>query len=712
MADANPTLSTAEPVQRRERGAGSAETIIATARQQSAEAEGFWSPHYDAADAEIRFVAGEQWDAEVLREREQSGRPCLTVNRMLAMCDQVIGDARQNSPSIQVSPADGSDTMLIVEDFRGEPRRIHGAEVMERLIRQIEYRSRAEQHYDLALQHAIEGAVGFLRVRTTWSDPRSFTQEPRIECIRDRFNVFIDPGAQEQDASDANYAFIVSAMSRDEFAARYPDRTPGAPVGNSDFWTDTERACTVAEYFWREPWERRLIALPGGETVYGDELGKTKREQDAALAAQGLRPLRERTISTWRVWWAKVSGSDVLEGPVLWPGSTIPIVPVWGKHIDHRRGTEYRGLCRPGIDAQRMLNFWLSAMVERAALAPKAPWLVTPRMVAGFETQWQEAATANHPYLPYNPDPEAPGAMPQRNAPPPMPQAELMQSQVFSDHIKNAIGIHDAALGARSNETSGKAIMARQREADVGSFAFFDNQARAIARIGTILVEIIPVIYDTERVVQLRGADGASERMTLNKAMTDPKTGEAVLVQDLAAISYDVRVKTGPSYTTQREETVANMMDLLKINPGAAPLMMDILIDTMDWPGAAALSDRLRKGGMVPAHLLTEDEQAKLPQPQPTPEQQAEAAKAQATMAKAEADVAQAEADKLKAQAEMMTAQAAIQAGPGDERLKGMIGELVAQSVADMLAQIQQANQPPQQTNQPGAEPPMPTGAM
>ena len=339
-----------------------------------------------------------------------------------------------------------------------------------------------------------------------------------------------------------------------------------------------------------------------------------------------------------------------------------------------------------------MANYWDSAATEAVALAPKAPFSGTPEQIEGFEDEWENANTSNLSFLPFNP--QTPGDRgPQRQQPAIVPSAEISMSMQSSDKIKSTMGMFDASVGAQGNETSGRAIIARQREGDTGSFRFIDNLSKAIRRVGRLLVELIPTIYDTERVVRLKFPDDTEDFVKLNEQIFDDESGEWITISDLSIGKYDVVVTTGPAYSTQRMEAADAMMQFAAAVPQAGAVMADLIALNMDWPGADTIADRLKK--IVPPNVLTNKEREAMAedmpeQEEPTPEQQIQMKEAEAKSKQADADIAEAEADMFKAQLETDDAKKALAqieelANSGDAMAQN-VRELVAQALAEMTA--------------------------
>jgi len=208
-----------------------------------------------------------------------------------------------------------------------------------------------------------------------------------------------------------------------------------------------------------------------------------------------------------------------------------------------------------------------------------------------------------------------------------MPVAEIQLAMSVKDTLKSTVGIYDAGVGAQSNETSGRAILARKSESDTGSFEYIDNLAISIAHVGRILVDLIPKIYDGGRVLRILNADNSGTWFKVNEMQKaeDYSAGNKkyVVVNDITIGKYDVRVKAGPGYQTQRVEAVDSMMQFIQAMPETAQVFADVIADNMDWPGSTMIAERLKK--IIPPNLLSKEERAELEleenQPPPSPDQ-------------------------------------------------------------------------------------------
>ena len=542
----------------------------------------------EKAMQDIRFARlGIQWPDAIARQRQQEGRPVLTINRLPAFIRQVVNDARQNSPAISVVPVDsGAD--------------VDTAKVIGGLIRAIERGSNAAVAYDTALEHAVSCGFGFFRICTDYAD--SFDQVAKIERIANPLSVHWDTNSTEFDASDWEFAFVSDMLLESEFKRLYPKaKAISWEAGRGDDWTDWfgEEKVRVAEYWERTEVKRKLLLLSDGTAVREDQLTDQIK---AALMLSGVTPVREREAQDWVVKRRVINGAEVLE-ETDWPGSSIPICPVWGEEVVIDGLRHFRSLVRDATDPQRMFNFWRSASTELVALAPRAPWIVPEGGIPMGEEgeKWRTANTRSHPYLLYRP---GAGAMPQRQPFAGVPAGAIQEALNAADDMKAITGIYDASLGARSNETSGRAIMARQREGDTGTFHFLDNLSRAIQYAGRILVEIIPSLYSAQQTVRILGDDQKAKVVKLTQEAGgggQAQNGQPRLY-NLSIGRYDVSVKTGPSYTTQREATRDALTQLAQAAPQMAPVMADIIVKLMDFPDADSVSRRLH--ALLPPQVL------------------------------------------------------------------------------------------------------------
>lgn len=535
-----------------------------------------------------KFAAGEQWPELIRKARELSGRPIQTINRLPAFIDQIVGDARQNKPSIKVHAGEDGD-----EDI---------AAIYDGLIRSIQNESNADFAYDTAVEHTACFGFGAWRVKTDYESEDSFNQIICIERITDPLSVYFDKNSQLPDYSDARHVTVRVKITKDEYKQRWPKQEE-ADYNFDDFtsdWIVDKDQVIVAEHYYKVDEKATLYAVQ-------DEEGNIQVTLEKPLFGFNVVNQRETTITKIKM--CMISGAGVLEESD-WAGKYLPIVGVNGKEdlVDGKR--TLRGLVRFAKDPQRMYNYWRTIDTEQKALAPKAPVLVTAKQIEGFEQHWQDSLTSNMPYLMINDVPSAPA--PNRINAGIIDKGANEAALMCVDEMKSTTGIFSASLGEQDNEKSGRAILAQQRKGDTANFAYIDNIARAIKWTGKIIIDLIPKIYDAARVVTVMGADGAKKLERINQVVM--KKGEPKNI-DLTTGKYDLVVTQGASYATKRIEALNSMVEIARVNPAIMQIAGDLIIKAMDWDGADEIAERMKK--MLPPQLQAQEgedgEQKQLP---------------------------------------------------------------------------------------------------
>lgn len=687
------------------------DSVLSVMRSRMTMAISALSGTRDSELDDLRFYAGSpdnqwQWPNDVLQTRGSSqgpvvsARPCLTINKLPQHVKQITNEQRMNRPTIKVLPVDDKSDIEMADVFNG-------------VIRHIEYTSDADVAYDTACENQVTYGEGYLRILTEYCDDTSFDQEIKIGRIRNSFSVYMDPMIQDPAGADARWCFITADMTKDEYERAYPEASPistltARGVGDSSInqWI-SETTVRVAEYFYIECEKATLNLYPGNQTAL------TGTPEDSLLRAMFGKPLRSRQSDRERVKWCKTNGYEILEESE-WAGSFIPVVRVVGNEFEVDGQLYVSGLVRNAKDAQRMYNYWCSQEAEMLALAPKAPFIGYGGQFEGYEQQWKTANTQNWPYLEVNPDvTDGQGAvlpLPQR-AQPPMASSGLLQAKAgASEDIKSTTGQYNASLGMTSNERSGKAILARQRESDVGTYHYADNLARAVRHIGRQLVDLIPKIYDTARVARILGEDGEPSTVKMNPDQEEPVKkimGPGGVVVDKIynprVGKYDVRVITGPGYATKRQEALESMAQLLQGNPQLWQVAGDLFVKNMDWPGAQDLAKRLQKM-LDPKVMADEDNPALVAANQQMEAMNAEMQQmfkmlqnVQQSMEAKEMHIKQFEAEIKAYQAETQRI-SAVQAGMTPEQIQDIVMGTIAAAVdaGDLIASAPEMRENPQ----------------
>lgn len=547
-----------------------------------AEAQKFWRLVNDAdsmnrAEAlqDIKFAAGDQWPVEIQNSRNVEARPCLTINKIDSYVRQVTNQQRMQRPRIKVHPVNN------LADYKI-------AQVIEGMTRHIEINSAADTAYDTAFDYAVRMGWGFWRLNTRYVSETSFDQEIYIDTIDNPFTVYFDPNSVLPDGSDAERCLITTVMDKKIFKDHYPDADDGANFNQRSTGDDTASWITkedirVAEFFYIERKREKLYQLSDGTTQFADSDRFFER-----VEAAGLTVIDERESFRKSVKWVKMTAMEILEEKT-WAGKYIPVVPCYGAQVIVDDKRKKYGLVRFAKDPQRMYNFWRTSMTESIALAPKAKWLLAEGQDEGHENEWALANIKSSPVLRYKQkDIEGvPAPVPARLQPEPPPMGIMEAAGAISADLQMVLGIMDPNQ-LPSGNISGKALMGQQSQVDLSNFHFFDNMTRSIRHTGKIILDLIPHIYDTERVMRIIGSDGQPDMTTINQRDEIGK-----VLNDVTVGEYDVVMDTGPGFQSRRQQAVEAMMPLLSGNEQLFNIAGDLVFRNMDFPGADVIADRL-----------------------------------------------------------------------------------------------------------------------
>lgn len=587
-------------------------------------------------DYDYKFANGDahnlyQWDNAIVQDRLSNNRPILTINKTMQHNLQIINDAKQNKPGVNIRPV-------------GESASFDAAQVFQEVVRHIEYVSNAESVYDNATVFQVHAGIGYWRILTDYVDARSFDQEIFIKPIKDPRAVFLDPDIMEDDGSDARFGFIFNDMPKDLFDDKYPKFKDKVGWNNAAFgvtadtWYDKNNI-KVAEYYEKTQEEETLVGftIPDSFEGAGDQVIKFVSELDdnekeayerlkqinKDMKAMKARvpeefDLRERDVLTDNIEWFKIAGDLIIDrGP--WLGKYIPIVRLVGTETIIDGILDRKGHTRALINAQQMYNYNTSANVEFGALQTKSPWIAATQAIEGFEEYYKTANSVNHSYMPFNAFDEDGNALPppSRPAAPQAAPAYVRQLEIAQNEMMMASGQYQAQMGENENAKSGVAINARQRQGDRATYHFIDNNAKAIRYTGKILIDLIPKIYDTKRVMRISATNGSIMEVTIDpkaelayQKLPPPEDGSIPRDQQEQIIQlifnpnvgiYDVQSEVGPSFATRRQEAFNALTQIAATNEQFMGIAGDILWRVADFPEAQVLAQRWRK--IIPPNI-------------------------------------------------------------------------------------------------------------
>lgn len=584
--------------------------IIARAKKRYAYCQAWEADYRDKEVHDLKFANGDpennwQWEEQLRTYRQDRNKPCLTINKVRQHNLQVINDAKQNKPGVNIRPV-------------GDGATYQSAQVYEGVVRHIEYISNAEVAYDTATTFQVQSGTGYWRVVTDYVSPDSYDQEIYIQRIKDPDSVYLDPDISQVDGSDARYGFIFEDVPRDEFDKEHPkfkDKAANSVMGNTnDGWITSEHV-RVAEYYEKEQKKDTLAAFinptNGAQIVSRvsqmDEVTKFLYQQ-----VKELQPdlVSERSVLTDQIKWYKIAGDEIVDRRDI-IGCYVPIVRVIGEETIIQGKMDRKGHTRYMKDAQRMYNYWSSEATAQVALQTKTPWVVPAEGIENLEEYWNRANVDNNSVLPYNSMTESGASIPPpiRTQPPVMATAYVQGMQITQNEMMMSSGQYQSQFGQNENATSGRAINERQRQGDNATYHFIDNLGIAIRYTGKILIEWIPKVYDTQRIVKIMAKDG-----TKSEVLIDPNAGQAFAEQEamedgeVAAIfnpnvgRYEVQSDVGPGYATRRQEAFNAMTQIASQNKEFMNIGGDLMWKAADFPMADQLAERWKR--TIPPAIL------------------------------------------------------------------------------------------------------------
>jgi len=559
----------------------------------------------DEARHDVKFYAGgdNQWDQQSLelrRPADQSKpkRPVLTWNRLHGPVYQVCNDGRQNKPSIHVSQGDGGDAPT--------------EEYFASRIRQIEYESDADIAYDTVREQVAVGGRGFLRILTDYENPDSFNQKIIIRALENQFSAVWDPAGVLYDRADCAWWFVIGKLSEEEYERKYGkealENWTSFAASNVEFsgdWRRLKGLVPEVEYWKKVQTQDTLWEMPDKTTKFQSDMIRGVVEQ---LKAAGFRSRPSYKVQIVQF---MIDGASILEEKP-WAGSRIPIIPMWGDYLVVEDEFRTFSVIRHAKDPQKIVNLTVSNIAELTQNIPKTRVMVAEGQLQGHEAEW----VPNSPYLfkQYKThDPlsgkELPPPIPDQSEPP--IQALSAQLAQAVDATKQGTNVFSAALGDRSNETSGKAIDARRGESDMANFHVHDNEARTRKTVGEILLEMIPKLDAHKQEVPVRSIEGKVRMVPLRAPFKDDKGRQVVIDPDKGR--YNVVISTGPSFTSQRHEAAEAYGEIAKADKNFMAVAGDLFFRNLDAPGSEEIADRYEQVVIPPEVRKPKDGQPQIP---------------------------------------------------------------------------------------------------
>jgi hypothetical protein len=522
---------------------------------------------------DMRFlnIKGAQWE-DVPGAKERGDRPKYEFNESKVKAKRLINEMRANRPMGKVRAVEDGDVAT--------------AEVMEGLMRNVWISSKGDHITDYAAEYQVGAGMGAWRITTDYASDDVFDQDIKFEPIMNPFCLWCDPAAKDQLKRDAMDWFYTERISKAAYEARWPNAEvvsldDGAQFDQDDAWRDDSEV-RMGEYWWKQKAKKRIFLLQSGKVVDASNFDGRGPVADPMV--------KEREFDCWEIWMCVVGGGDtILEKPTKWPGKYFPFIVVYGEYKIIEGRVYWWGLTRDLIDPQQGFNSAMTSIVETINQSPQSKFWATATNAKDHLDKWAQAHKENFPFLLYTPDKETGGAPPQRMGTPDVPVALIQLAQMMRDNLKAVSGIFDASIGQVSNETSGRAINARQQQGEIANFHFQDNMALAIQYAWEIGMDLVPKVYDGARSIRILGSDLAEKYVKINQPGADGQ-----VQHDLTQGKYDLTVTVGPSWSTRRQEAAEMYGQMIQGNPQLLTVAGDLFFKATDLPYADEIAERMK----------------------------------------------------------------------------------------------------------------------
>jgi len=655
------------------------------------------SPSRERFLDDIRFANGDsdngyQWPNAIRRAREVDARPVLTMNIIRQHNLQISNQARKNKSSIKIVP-------------QGNGATFQSAQIFKNIIRRIENMSSAQDIYTLARNFQIDAGIGYWRVVTRYMNENTFDQDIYLEPVNDPLSVYMDPDIKQKDGSDATFCFVFDNVPKTLFEEQWPQYRDvigqnALSVGSGDSDWISRDYVRVCEYF-------RVVGVDDLLVSFIAPDGTRKSILKSKLTPNMYGIIKDpmtktRPVQVKQIEWYLIAGDQIIDS-TIWPGKYIPIVRCIGEETTIDGIMDRKGHTRYMKDSQRMFNYNASSQVEFVALQGKTPWVASAQAIEEYESMWNTANTSNHSVLVYNGFDDSGNAItaPVRTQPPTASPAYQQGMDTAFNQMMMTSGQWQNSMGMMGNERTGAAIQGRQAQSETAVFHFQDNYESALVFTGKILIDLVPKVYDTRRVIMIQAENDEDMEVVI-----DPRA-QAAFMQQQQSIQqaslnifnpnvgeYSIAPSVGPSYGSKQQETRDALSLILTQAPQLVPIIGDILMASMDFDKSQEAAQRLKR--LVPPAALGECPTAT--------EQQLQAANQSLTESVTELlnqnakqelklvgkeqmrdiDVYKAQTDRLKAMQDMLPEDA--------EEIMELLHQLVQSSLENDLSPIVEAN--------------------
>lgn len=306
----------------------------------------------------------------------------------------------------------------------------------------------------------------------------------------------------------------------------------------------------------------------------------------------------------------KIAGDYILEESEF-PSEDLPVIFVDQNSYYDKSGKQVcRSFLIDAVDAQRYLNYLGTQSAYILKISRYDQFIASKKNVQSNDTaqQWRDPQQVKGA-ITYDESPS--GAKPEQLRPPELSQSLMQQYERAVNDMYTSTGLYPSRMGQQGNEISGAAIDARTRQGSYSTYVAFNSINRAITAGGKIVNQMIPRVYDTERVLSLMTPDKGRQNIVVNQQL-DEYGGK--IKNDLSKGSFEVRLQAGPSYEGQKAQALESLNMVLQANPQLLNLFADLYAENLPLVNTIEIKNRLKT--IVPPEILEAGKTGEMPQEQ------------------------------------------------------------------------------------------------
>ena len=552
---------------------------------------------------------------------------------------------------------DGMHCGYITRMSRDKFREIHGKDLEEKISKTMSPTASAE---DIAL--AVQPEAG--EDPFTWADNEAITILDHFKRKFTNDTLYKLSNGKTYNQEELDELIEKSREMNAQLEENRDDLDLTAAVGQDMPGMDLMPQDTNMDLMSTETKEAQGIASMGDSNAEEVEEIPIEEDYDMMTLWDDGEPVRiedKRKFKSYKIWHYKIAGDYILEDGEF-PAEQLPVIFMDQNSFYDKNGKQicrsFFGDCR---DTQRYINYIRTQSAFILKISRYDQFIGSKKNVQGLDTQrnWRDPNSVQG-LLAYDESPS--GAKPEQLRPPELSASLLQQYEIAIQDLYLATGLYPTQLGQQGNEVSGSAIDARTRQGSYATYCFFNSVNRAITTGGSVVNEMIPRVYDSERVITLMMPDEGMKNITVNKQMDD--YGE-LIENDIRKGTYEVRLKAGPSFEGQKEQALQSLREVLQADPETFKLVADLYADNLPLSNNLEIKNRLKT--IVPPEIIEAGKTGKMPHEsgQPTPEQmmmqqQMQMQQQQMQMQQKEIQLKEEEI-RLKQQKILMDAQVALQ---------------------------------------------------